>query len=308
MGDLAVMQVQEVRRAVVRFERSKVLRAEMRVRLLARQDRKQKREVGVVRIQQIQLAEIERVVAGHRGEVGVELVVGLDEEIAVGVGEDAGELSHELVKLGLCLPIQNNREREIAQRLAVAQSTQTVAQILDVGLLRLVYQYIARVRLRRIVTHLRHKAGLRHIEVAAALGDFLPRLVRCKRRPLGHDIEVARDLQQGVQHQRPRLGDGLFHGQHADNMVADAQMIALGLDIRVHHLIVEKLRGLRLARDAPFVEVQQPAKEPKLPLLVENFDLHEVRKLPGERLDALLQAAQGRPRSASAAGSSCCCW
>ena len=99
MGDLAVMQVQEVRRAVVRFERSKVLRAEMRVRLLARQDRKQKREVGVVRIQQIQLAKIQRVVAGHRGEVGVELVVGLDEEIAVGVGEDAGELAHELVKL-----------------------------------------------------------------------------------------------------------------------------------------------------------------------------------------------------------------
>jgi len=31
VGDLAVMQVQEVRRAVVRFERSKVLRAEMRV-------------------------------------------------------------------------------------------------------------------------------------------------------------------------------------------------------------------------------------------------------------------------------------
>jgi hypothetical protein len=37
-------------------------------------------------------------------------------------------------------------------------------------------------------------------------------------------------------------------------MVADAKMIPLGLDIRVHYLVVEKLRGLRLARDAPFVE------------------------------------------------------
>ena len=74
-------------------------------------------------------------------------------------------------------------------------------------------------------------------------------------------------------------------------MVADAKMIPLGLDIRVHYLAVfEKLRGLRLARNAPFVEVQQPAKEPKLSLLAENFDLHEVHKLPGERLDALLQS------------------
>ena len=251
---LAVMQVQKVRRAVVGFEHRKVLRAKMRVRLLARQDRKQKREVGVVRVQQIQLAEIERVVAGHRGEVGVELVVGLDEEIAVGIGEDASELAHELVKLGLRLPIQNDREREIAQRLAVAQSTQAVAQILDVGLLRLIDQHIARVCLGRVVAHLRHKAGLRDIEVAAALVDFLARLVRCKRRPFGARHRSCRDLQQRVEHQRPRLGDGLFHRQNANKVVADAQMIALGFDIGVDDLVVEKLRGLRLARDAPVVD------------------------------------------------------
>ena len=100
VGDLAVMQVQKVRRAVVGFEHGQVLRAEMGVRLLARKDREQKRQVGVVRVQQIQLAEVERVVAGHGGEVGVELVVGLRKQAAVGVGEDASELGPELLQFG----------------------------------------------------------------------------------------------------------------------------------------------------------------------------------------------------------------
>ena len=94
------MQVQKVRCAVVGFEHGQVLRAEMRVRLFARKDRKEKRQVGVVRVQQIQLAEVQRIVARHGGEVGVELVVGLRKQAAVGVGEDASELGPELLQFG----------------------------------------------------------------------------------------------------------------------------------------------------------------------------------------------------------------
>ena len=101
VGNFAVMQVQKVRRAVVGFKHGQVLRAEMRVRLLAGKDRKQKRQVGVVRVQQIQLAEVHRVVARHGGEIGVELVVGLREQIAVRVGEDAGKLGHELIEFAV---------------------------------------------------------------------------------------------------------------------------------------------------------------------------------------------------------------
>lgn len=42
------MQVEEVGRAVVGLKRGKILRTEMWIRLLAGQDRKQKREVGIV--------------------------------------------------------------------------------------------------------------------------------------------------------------------------------------------------------------------------------------------------------------------
>jgi len=54
--DFAVMQVQKVWRAVVGFERGQILRTEMIVRLFAGKDRKQKRQVGVICVQQIQPA------------------------------------------------------------------------------------------------------------------------------------------------------------------------------------------------------------------------------------------------------------
>ena len=163
-------------------------------------------------------------------------------------------------------------------------------KIFDVSLLGLIHQHIARVRLRRVVAHLRDETRLRHIEVAAALVDFLAGLVRRERRPLRDDVEVGRNLQQRVQHQGPRLGDGLFHRQHANDVIAHAQMIALGFDVGVDHLIVEKLRGLRPAGNTPVVIIQQPAEKRELPLLIQNLDLHEVCKLASECLDVLVES------------------
>src|SRR5208337_315366 len=98
MCNVAGVQVEEVGGAVVGFDDCQALRAEMRVRLFAGKDRKQKRQVGVVRVQQIQLAEVHRIVPWHGGEIGIQLVVGFRKQIAVRVGEDASELSHELIE------------------------------------------------------------------------------------------------------------------------------------------------------------------------------------------------------------------
>src|ERR1700692_3049099 len=100
VGNVAGMKVEIVGRAVVGFEHSQVFRAEMRVRLLAGKDGKQKRQIGVIRVQQIQLAEVERIVAGHGGEIGVELVVGFRKKIPICVGEQASELRPELLQVG----------------------------------------------------------------------------------------------------------------------------------------------------------------------------------------------------------------
>ena len=44
------------------------------------------------------LAEVQRIVARHGGEVSVQLVVGFRKQIAVRVGEDASKLGHELIE------------------------------------------------------------------------------------------------------------------------------------------------------------------------------------------------------------------
>ena len=100
MGNFTVMQVEKVGCAVVGFEHGQVFGAEIGVRLFAGKDRKQKGQVGVVCVQQIQLAEVERIVARDSGEIGVELVVRFHKQITVGVGEDAGELGPELLQFG----------------------------------------------------------------------------------------------------------------------------------------------------------------------------------------------------------------
>src|SRR5208282_5657396 len=100
VGNVAGVQVEIVGRAVVGFEHGQVLGAEMLVRLFAGKDRKEERQVGVIRVQQIQLAEVERIVARYGSEIGVELVVSLRKQIAIRVGEDASELGPELVQFG----------------------------------------------------------------------------------------------------------------------------------------------------------------------------------------------------------------
>jgi hypothetical protein len=101
VGNVAGMEVEIVWRAVVSFEHGQILSAEMWVGLLARQDRKQKRQIGVIRVQQIQLAKVKRIVAGHGGEIGVQLVVGFRKQIAIRVGEEASELGPELLQFDL---------------------------------------------------------------------------------------------------------------------------------------------------------------------------------------------------------------
>src|SRR5208283_3194933 len=98
MTNVAGVQVEKVGGAVVGFDDCQAFRAEMRVRLFTGKDRKQKRQVGVIRVQQIQLAEVERIVARHGGEISIQLVVGFRKQIAVRVGEDASKFRHELIE------------------------------------------------------------------------------------------------------------------------------------------------------------------------------------------------------------------
>ncbi len=73
--------------------------------------------------------------------------------------------------------MKNDGERELPEGLAVAKSPQAVAEILDIGLLRLIDQNISRIRLRRVIAHLRYEASLRDVEVTTSFHYLFPRLV-----------------------------------------------------------------------------------------------------------------------------------
>ena len=59
-------------------------------------------------------------------------------------------------------------------------------------------------------------------------------------------------------------------------------MVSLGLYVRIHDLVVEKLCALRLARNPPIVIVEKTTEEAELTVLSENVNFHEVAQLTDE--------------------------
>jgi hypothetical protein len=85
-------------------------------------------------------------------------------------------------------------------------------------------------------------------------------------------------------------------------------MVAFRFDVGVQHLVVEKLRGLGPAGNAPVVIVQQASKERKLFLLIQNLNLHEVGELASECLDVLIEPSNIVLDMGAQQRLSCCRW
>ncbi len=99
MRDIAVVEIQEVRGVVVGFEDGEIFLPEMAIARLATVEGEQKREIGIVGVEQIQVAEIEGVVAGNRREKCVQEVVFLFVELGVVDAEDFVEFGARPVHL-----------------------------------------------------------------------------------------------------------------------------------------------------------------------------------------------------------------
>src|SRR5665213_1739915 len=91
------MQVEIVGRGIVRLKDCQILGTKVRIRLLAWVNGEQKRQVGVVGIEQVHLAKILDVVTRNGREQGIELVVSLRKERTVGVRKDTRKLAHLLI-------------------------------------------------------------------------------------------------------------------------------------------------------------------------------------------------------------------
>jgi len=115
VGDVAVMEIQEVRGVVVRFQDRQVLLTEMRVPTLATVESEEKGIIGIIGIEKIQGSEVKSVIAGNRSEKCIEKVVFLIVELAIENTEDFIELGAGTVHLRLIQIIDDDCEGKLAE-------------------------------------------------------------------------------------------------------------------------------------------------------------------------------------------------
>ena len=107
---IAVMQVQKVWRVMIGFKDREVFLAEMPVARLTSVERKEKREIRVVGIEQIQITEVKVVVAGDCREKCIEKVVFFFIELRVMDAEHFVEFCARPVHLGRVEVIDDDGE------------------------------------------------------------------------------------------------------------------------------------------------------------------------------------------------------
>ena len=119
VGDVLVMEVQEIRRPVVGFKDGEILRAKMRVLAFSRVQPKEKREIRVVGVQEPQFSKIVRAVSGMDRQPCIELVVTLLHELGVMRGEHFETLRHGPPERQKVFVIENDGQRELAKGVAL---------------------------------------------------------------------------------------------------------------------------------------------------------------------------------------------
>jgi len=83
------------------------------------------------------------------------------------------------------------------------------------------------------------------------------------RHPLSDYTEIRLNFQKLLQNERLGLADGIFNCQHADIVIADAEMVAFSLDVGICDLIVKNLSALGTAFDPAGLVVQEASQEVK---------------------------------------------
>lgn len=73
--DVLMVQVEVIRGRLVGFEEGEIFAAEVPIRLLSCVNSEQKREVGVIRVEQVLSTQVERGVAGNGREECIQQVV-----------------------------------------------------------------------------------------------------------------------------------------------------------------------------------------------------------------------------------------
>ncbi len=139
MGDVAVMQVQEVRRVVVRFKNREIFLTKMPVLKLATVESEEKGIIRIIGIEKIQGAEVKSVIAGNCREKCIKEIGFLFVELGIVNTEDLIELGACPVHFRRIQIIDNNGEGKLAEIVpSELEFLDALPEFPNLGLLRIV--------------------------------------------------------------------------------------------------------------------------------------------------------------------------
>src|SRR5579859_6041269 len=115
VGHVVMMEIEKVRRVVVRFEDRQIFLTEMPVLRLATVEGEEKRIIGVVGIEKIKRPEVKQVVAWDGGEKSVQEIVFLFVKLGVVNTEDLVELGARAVHFRRVQVINHDGEGKLAE-------------------------------------------------------------------------------------------------------------------------------------------------------------------------------------------------
>ena len=289
--DVLDMQVEGVWCVVRRLEDRERFLAQVRTDPFALVAREQEAHVRKVRFEQRDPSQVVRAVPRHDAQPGIEQVVGLFEQTPVVHRHGLHRFGGLVLQDPRVLPVEGERQRAAAEEVAVdLQLRQRVAKLADGGVRRVVDQHLLGTSLGRHVVDQRdalvEEVSPTALEVAAhpVAGNALPFEAR---------DQLAGDLVQVLQQERERLARRLLHRQHLDEAVTDHQVVAMAVDGRVRHEVVEMCVVRQTGRvDGRWVVVHELPEEAKRVGLGEACEA-DVADLHLECLSFVVQRADG---------------
>src|SRR5882762_2556612 len=119
MRDVPVVEIEKVRCAVVRFEHGQILLPELAVPGITRMEGEEKGKIGVVGVEQVEVAEVKGVVSRNRSEKGVEQVVAFFIELRIMHAEDFVELRGCSFDRGEIAVVEDHGQRKESEVVAM---------------------------------------------------------------------------------------------------------------------------------------------------------------------------------------------
>ena len=184
---------------------------------------KQKRTIGVVRIQQVHPADVVGVVPRQDGQPGVQQVVALLRHLRIVSGERLPRGGHRTVQHCGIAVVHHGGHGACAEIAAVQrQLSQGGAKIAHDRSGAFVDQRLGPVRGR--VSQVRREADLRVMEVAALRVNLAADRTRRLTTPVAHEDRIRRNRRNVAEDVGHRLRGRFLQRQHAHIVVAEPQM------------------------------------------------------------------------------------